>query len=416
MATTTSIDVAIIGAGQAGLAVSHELATQGRDHVVFERARRLAEPWRSERWDSFTLVTPNWAFRLPGARYQGDDPDGYLPRDEVVRTFEAYAASFGAPVVFDTEVQAVDVEPGGSFILRTNGGTVKARDVVIATSLFQRPKVPAVAAGMPAAITQLHSRNYRRPEALPPGAALVVGTAQSGAQIAEELYQHGRTVYLSVGGAGRAPRRYRGRDVFGWLLEIGFFNQPIDPAFAAPHVSGKNGGRTLNLHEFARHGVRLLGHVRAIDDGMLRLAPDLHENLAKADGFDAHARQMIDGFIAQAGIDAPPAESDPPLRDGFALPQHERLDLAAADITSVIWATGYQWDFSWIHAPVFDGNGLPVVHDGGTATPGLHFAGFSNLGAHTLAKIGDDAIRVATAIAAPDRSAGPDATLTRAAD
>lgn len=400
MATKMRVDVAIIGAGQAGLAVSHELMAQGRDHVVFERAMRLAEPWRLERWDSFTLVTPNWAFRLPGAHYQGDDPDGYLPRDDIVRALEEYAASFGAPVIFGTEVQAVDVEPDGGFAVRTSEGSVSAASVVVTTGLFQRPKIPAAAAGLPPEIVQLHSRDYRRPEALPPGAVLVVGTAQSGAQIAEELYQSGRTVYLSVGSTGRAPRRYRGRDVFGWLLEIGFFNQPIDPGFAAPHVSGKDGGRTLNLHRFARDGVHLLGRVRGSGDGTLQLAPDLHENLAKADGFEAHGRQMIDSFIAQNGLDAPPAEMDAPLQDGYAIPQRELLDLAAAGITSVIWATGYRFDFSWVHAPVFDGNGLPVVRDGTTAVPGLHFAGYSSLGAHTFAGIGDDAARVAAAIAA----------------
>lgn len=415
--TLETVDVAIVGAGQAGLAVSHELTARGREHLLLERASRLAEPWRSERWDSFHLNTPNWTLRLPGAPYRGDDPDGYLPRAGIVRYLEEYAASYGAPVRLGVEVQEVTPDPAGDeFRVVTNQGVIVAANVVVATSVFHRPNVPEMASRMPKSVTQMHSKEYRNPASLPPGAVLVVGSAQSGCQIAEELHEHGRTVYLSVSGAGRGPRRYRGRDVFGWMLDVGFFDRPLDPSFAPPHVSGDKGGHTINLHQFARDGIRLLGRVQDMDGDDLLLAPDLHEKLAKADAFEQQVKQMVDGFIARSGMDAPSAEAVEPLTDGFAVPQIERLNLTSAGIASVIWATGYRPDFRWIHAPVFGENGLPLQQDGRTAVPGLHFAGMSNARAHILAGAGDDAMVVAAAIAASDRRVAPASVQTPAAD
>lgn len=411
------IDVAIIGAGQAGLAVSHELTAQGRNHLILERAARLADSWRNERWDTFHLNSPNWTLQLPGARYQGDDPDGYLSRAGIVRYLEDYAASFRAPVRFGVKVKAVTPDPAtDGFRVATNQGVIVAGAVVVATGLFHRPNMPEMAARMPPSVHQIHSKEYRNPAALPLGAVLVVGTAQSGSQIAEELNEHGRTVYLSVSGAGRGPRRYRGRDLFGWLLQIGFFDRPIDVSFAPPHVSGDKGGHTINLHRFAREGVRLLGRVQDIEGDDVRLKLDLHEKLAKADGFERQIKQMIDGFIAKAGMEAPPADEEEPLADGFATPERDRLNLTETGITSVIWATGYRSDFSWIQAPVFGENGLPIQQDGRTAVPSLHFAGMSNVRAHILAGVGDDATTVAAAIIASARRAATVGVQTPAAD
>jgi putative flavoprotein involved in K+ transport len=405
------VDVAVIGAGQAGLALSYYLTEQGRDHLLLERASRLAEPWRSERWDSFTLVTPNWTLQLPGFPYRGDDPDGYASRAEVVRYFEDYAASFHPPLRFGTEVTSVEADQSVSgFIVSTSEGQLRADNVVVANGSFQRPKLPAAAEGLPVSILQLHSSQYRHPDAIPHGAVLVVGTAQSGSQIAEELYKAGREVYFSVGDAGRAPRRYRGRDCVWWLVQLGFFDQPFDSMskeearhFSPPHVTGKGGGRTLNLHQFARDGVHLLGRVEGANDGNLMLAPDLHENLGKADGFAMHVTQMIDGFIAKTGMNAPQAEAEPPLRDGYAIEPRTRLDLAAANISTIIWATGYQFDYSWVRFPIFDRDGFPIQRRGVTEAPGLYFLGQEWLHTRksgTILGVGDDAAHIATAIAA----------------
>ena len=262
------IETIIIGGGQAGLSTSYHLKQLGREHVVFEAAEKPAHAWRNDRWDSFTFVTPNWTIQLPGAEYDGDDPDGYLPKEEIVAYFERYIEKYDLPVRFKTSVLEVAPMDGGSYQVKTEAGMVQARNVVIATGSFQKPKIPAFASNLPTDILQLHSGFYRNPAQLPDGAVLVVGAGQSGLQIAEELYQSGRKVYLSVGFAPRAPRRYRGRDVFAWLVDVGFFEQTPDKLpspkarFGAnPQLSGKNGGHSLNLHQFARDGVTLLGHI-----------------------------------------------------------------------------------------------------------------------------------------------------------
>jgi putative flavoprotein involved in K+ transport len=254
--------------------------------------------------------------------------------------------------------------------------------VAVATGAFQRGKVPAFAAELPGWIHQLDSGQYRNPQALPGGAVLVAGCGQSGAQIAEELYQAGRKVYLCVGTAGHAPRRYRGRDLFGWLQMVRFFERTADmlpspqARFASPPlVSGKEGGRALNLHRFHREGVTLLGHLRGLADGSLVLAPDLHESLAKSDRFQAEIIGRIEAVIAQTGVDAPPADLPEPLNDAYAAPEITSLDLKEAGITTVIWALGYSYDFSLVKFPVFDGMGYPITRGGMTQVPGLYFVG-----------------------------------------
>jgi putative flavoprotein involved in K+ transport len=377
------VETIIIGAGQAGLSLSHLLTERSRPHVVVEQAAHVASAWRDGRWDSFTLVTPNWTIRLPGGHYAGADPDGFMPRDELVAYFEHYAAQSRAPIHFNTRVQAVTPHPSGGYAVRTDGEAPAwiARNVVVATGLFQRPRMPAFSAELPADVAQLHSGQYRRPEALPAGAVLIVGSGQSGCQIAEELYQSGRTVYLSVGTAGRAPRRYRGRDSLAWLTDLGFFDRTPDKLprpearFAAnPQMSGKGGGHDLNLHQFARDGVRLLGRAVGAREGTLLLAPDLHEKLAATDKFEAELLKGIDDYIRARELAAPEGARSA-LRDGYDVPLITELDLAAAGIRSVIWAAGYAWDFSLVRLPVFEPNGYPLQTRGVTDYPGLYFLG-----------------------------------------
>jgi putative flavoprotein involved in K+ transport len=402
------IDTLIVGAGQAGLALGYCLTQQQRPHFLLEKTGQLADAWRNHRWDSFTLVTPNWHIRLPGGEYWGDDPDGFMPRAEVVSFLERYAASFKARVRFNVSATAVEPVAAG-YRVQTSQGEVQAANVVIATGLFQQPKIPPSGINLPPAIVQIHSGEYRNPEGLPPGAVLVVGSGQSGCQIAEELYQSGRKVYLSVGGsAGRAPRRYRGKDTLWWLVEMGFFNRTVEQLpspkarFAAnPQISGKAGGHTLDVHKFAREGVTLLGRFVGAQGHEIYLAPDLYENLEKIDKFEADLVKGIDEFIAKSGRSAP-QETLTFGRDGYATPVLTELDLRAAGVTNVIWAAGYRFDFSWIHLPVLDKDGFPIQQRGVTAFPGLYFLGLPWL--HTaksglLLGIGEDAAYVASHIA-----------------
>lgn len=403
------IETIIIGGGQAGLATSYYLTQRGREHIVLEQAAQAGNVWRNQRWDSFTLVTPNWSFRLPGAEYQGVAPDGFLARNEVVTRFEQYIAQYQLPVRYGMGVIAV--EPNGKeqgYQVKTEQTLFEASNVVIAIGLYQRPKLPYISAELSGQITQLHSSQYRNPQALPPGAVLVVGSGQSGCQITEELYQSGRRVYLCTSGVGRAPRRYRGKDVYEWLHLVGFFDRPAEALpspqakFAPiPHLSGRDGGHSLNLHQFARDGVTLLGHLQGGQDKMIWLTPDLKGNLAKADGFEAQIVNLIDGYIARTGLDAP-LESLPILRDGYEAAEITELNLEAAAITSIIWATGYTFDFSLVKLPIFDSDGYPYQKLGVvTDYPGLFFVGLPWLAGQKtglLLGVGEQANNIAAAI------------------
>ncbi|HMN63046.1 MAG TPA: NAD(P)-binding domain-containing protein [Anaerolinea sp.] len=376
----TTIETIIIGGGQGGLAVSYFLGAAGREHIVLEKAAQPGNAWRNDRWDSFTLVTPNWSFRLPGAEYTGDQPGGYMPRVEIVRRFEAYVQDHRLPVEFGVTAESVEAD-GAGYRVRTSQGELHARNVVVATGLFQRPKIPAYAAQIPASILQVHSGKYRNPAALPPGAVLVAGAGQSGCQIAEELYQSGREVYLSTGKAGRTPRHYRGKDIYEWVDLTGFINRTSTQLpspqmrFASnPQITGKDGGHTLNLHQFARDGVHLLGRLVNSQDGSLILAPDLMQNLAASDALEKRLVEMIDQYILKMGLDLP-EEALPDLKDGYNSPIIERLALAEAGISTVIWAIGYDFDFDLVRLPVFDEAGFPITQGGVTRFPGLYFAG-----------------------------------------
>jgi putative flavoprotein involved in K+ transport len=408
MPTTTAENTVIIGAGQAGLAVSYYLSRLSQDHVVLEQADQPGEAWRNHRWDSFTLNTPRWQSRLPGVQYGEDDPDGFMPKQEVVSHFENLAQKL--PVRYRARVVAIERDNGrGDYVVKIDGGeTLTARNVVMATGLYQTPKVPALSGNFPAEIRQLHSDLYRNPEQLAPGAVLVVGSAQSGAQIAEELYETGRRVFLAVGRAGRTPRRYRGKDANWWLARMGSYDRKVSelPSPKAkfggkPHISGTKGGHTINLHQFARDGVVLLGRLKDVKAGIVEFVGDLHDNLAAADRAEAEFVTSVDDYIARAGLTVP-EEALPSLRDGFAQPILTELDLKAAGISNVIWATGYSFDFSIVKLPVVDGDGFPVQMRGLSAYPGLFFVGLPWL--HTAKSgliygIGEDASFIADLIA-----------------
>lgn len=407
---TERIDTIIVGAGQGGLSTSYHLTRQAREHVILEEADRAASAWR-KRWDSFTLITPNWMLRLPGAEYQGDAPEDFIARDKVVAYFEEYVEQFKIPIRYGFRVTSVEPVEAG-YLVRTDKADFEAANVVIAIGMYQQPKIPPFGARLSAEVLQLHSSEYRNPEVLPAGAVLVVGSAQSGCQIAEELYQQGRKVYLSVSRAGRLPRRYRGKDITVWLEETGFADRTVDQLpspkakFAASaQGTGKDGGHTINLHQFARDGVVLLGHIQNVNEKMIFLGSDLKENLANTDKMEAEFIKEIDNYIKKKGLDAP-IDHLPELSDGYKADEILELDLKSAGITTVIWATGYKFDFSLVKLPIFDEDGYPVQKRGVTEYPGLYFIGLPLL--HTIksgliAGVGDDAAHVASAIATRER-------------
>lgn len=402
------IETVIVGGGQAGLATSYYLKQLGREHVILEQASQAANVWRSERWDSFTTVTPNWALKLPGAEYNGADPAGFMSRDKLIAYFDEYIERFQPPIRFNTRVISVEpMEPRG-YRVNAVDSAIEAANVVMATGFYQLPKIPPSAAGLASDIKQFHSSTYRNPDSLSQGAVLVVGSGQSGCQIAEELCHRSHKVFLSTGGAGRLPRRYRGKDIIEWLDRIGVIDltpEQLPPGMGKfngiPHLSGTDGGHTLNLHQFARDGVTLLGHLRGIEGYKVMLAPDVHENLAKADQFERDGLHMIDSYIQTAGLDASPEELSQ-LRDGYEQPVIETLDLQASGINTVIWATGYTFDYSLIKLPVRDPDGFPIQTRGVTPYAGLYFVGVPWMPSERsgfLLGVGDSAKHIASTIA-----------------
>lgn len=386
MTLPNAVETAIIGGGQAGLAMSWYLGQAGREHVVLERRACLGGGWQ-DRWDAFRLVTPNWVASLPGVPYEGPDPDGFMPRDEIARLVAGYAEMVGAPVAVHTEVRRLGVHAGGGFLLATTRGDIQAERVIVATGGYHTPRVSPVGLDLPSRLTQLHSHAYRNESSLSQGAVLVVGSGQSGVQIAEELAEAGRTVYLSVGTAGRIPRRYRGRDIFGWLAAVaargaehGLALPTVDTlpdkrlrSAGVPHLSGHHGGHETNLREFAATRMTLLGRIERVDGERLHLAPDLSVNLERADRFfDDRMRPLIDTFIERAAVDAPPDDRQPFT---FEPPEPTELDLADAGISTVVWATGYRLDYGWIDLPIFDEQGFPRHRRGVSEAPGLYFLG-----------------------------------------
>jgi putative flavoprotein involved in K+ transport len=381
------VDAAVIGAGQAGLIMSWHLRGAGREHVVLERRSSLGGGWQ-DRWDAFRLVSPNWTTSFPDAPYDGPDPDGFMQRDELVGRVARYAETIGAPVVMDAGVVRLSARPDGGFLLDTAQGPVLAREVVVATGGFHRPHVPAIAGGLSKRVQSLHSADYRREADLPPGGVLVIGSGQTGVQLVEELRVAGRDVYLCVGSAGRVPRRYRGRDVFFWLAqmcnhgeEYGFPLPTVDKLpdprrrlAGNPHLSGHGGGHDTDLRRIGKEGTKLLGRLTAIDGERVHLAGDLHDNLAAADRFFAERfQESVDGLIAAAGFDSPPAEPPPAIE--FTPPIPEELNLRDAGVGTVLWTTGYRQDLGWIDPPITDELGFARQVRGVSEVPGLYFIG-----------------------------------------
>ena len=380
MLDRTHRSVAVVGGGQAGLSMSWHLRQRGVDHVVIERDR-VGHEWRDRRWDSFCLVTPNWQCQLPGFGYPGGDPDGFMAGADIVSYLEKYAASFDPPLVEGVAVDRLRRTPHGVFELVTTAGTCTADQVVIATGPYHNPAVPRLAERLPGDIVQVHSSQYRNPEQLPAGAVLVVGTGQSGCQIAEDLHLAGRRVHLAVGSAPRAARRYRGRDTLAWLDEMGHYARGIDEFGDADQVrlranhymTGRDGGRDIDLRAFAAEGMRLYGRLTSVDGPAVAFGGDLKANLDNADAVAEGIKDAIDRYLAATGVEAPAEERYVPVWEpaGGAT----TIDLAAEGITAVVWGTGFHRDHRWVEVPVFDGRGYPTHDRGVTSCPGLYFLG-----------------------------------------
>jgi len=382
------IDTVIVGAGHAGLAVSRLLTDAGRDHVVLDRGG-VAERWRSERWDSLHLLTPNWMTRLPGWCYAGPDPDGYLSAGELVQHLERYAASFRAPVVFNTPVVEISEtrRPGcARFSVITGSGPWHARHVVVATGPHGRPYVPSGLSDISSRVEVLTASSYRNPDTLPPGGVLVVGASASGVQIADELRRAGREVTIAVGRHTRMPRRYRGMDSFWWLEATGRLARTIDqmPDIAAARQENSLQliGRTeahlrgsdLDLQTLQDRGVHLLGRLEGVVGTDALFRDDLSQRVAEADRKMHHVLDTVDEYIDKAGLNR---EVLPALRPGaVTVPAPvTRLNLAAENIRTVIVAAGYRPDHRWLQVPVLESDGSIRQHRGVTPAPGLYVVG-----------------------------------------
>ena len=372
--------VIIVGGGQAGLAISWCLKQRNIDHLIFEKSR-IGEAWRSQRWDSFCLVTPNWQCQLPGFPYSGPDPHGFMVKNQIVEYIEAYARSFSPPIMEGTTVKRMSRQANGRFELSTSYRDFTADQVVVATGGYQIATIPRMAERFPPEITQIHSSDYKSADQLPPGAVLVVGSGQSGCQIAEDLHLAGRKVHLCVGGAPRTARRYRGKDVVDWLADLGYYDMPVHEhpqkervrAKANHYVTGRDGGRDIDLRKFALEGMQLHGRLRDVRDTKMSFGDDLVQNLDQADNVAESIKNTIDKFIAEHGIDAPVEPRYVPVWRPENPPAE--LDYAAAGITSIIWSAGFRTDYSWMEIPIFDGKGYPVHQRGVTTVPGIYFLG-----------------------------------------
>ena len=374
------IDTIVVGGGQAGLSVSWHLKHVGREHLVLDRGK-IGDTWR-RRWDSFCLVTPNCYCQLPGYPYDGDEPEGFMLRDDIVAYIERFAESFEPPYRGGVEVRRVALSGNeGRFSVETSQGEFVSNNVIISIGTHQHPNIPAWGDKLADDILRLHTRDYRNPAQLPDGAVLVVGSGQSGCQVVEDLLGAGREAHLCVGKAGRLPRRYRGRDIIHWLVDAGRYQVPVDEhpkgraiRFAAhEHLSGRDGGRTIDLRRLALDGVKLHGHLVDAQGYQVNLADDLAENMDAIDEDCREALARIDDYIAESGTVAP--QNDLPTFDWQPAPESSVIDLKQAGITSVIYATGFHYDFNWVDLPIFDERGYPRYERGVTELPGLYFVG-----------------------------------------
>jgi len=395
--------VVVIGAGQAGLAVSYELRARGIDHVVLERDR-IGHTWRGL-WDSFCLVTPNWSMSLPGAAYSGDDPEGFVPRDEIVRYLQQYASAVGAPVREGVGVDSLEPGPAGGFLLRTSAGEMHAEAVVVCTGAYQRPHRPDVAAALSHDVLAIDAEDYQNSAALPPGNVLVVGSGLTGCQISEELQESGREVFLACGRAPWLPRRVNGRDIVAWLMETTFFDVPLSalPTPAARlsanlQVTGRRGGDDLNYRTLQAMGVHLLGRLAGLEARRAYFAGDLADSVAFGDARYSDIRKLLTEQLATRGVtahelpDPLPFHADPP----------RELDLARFGV--VIFTSGFRPDYArWVRFPAFDAMGFPLTDNGSsTVVQGLYFCGVHFMRKRksaVLFGVGEDAAVVAQSIA-----------------
>lgn len=408
---TERCEVVIVGGGQAGLAVSRELTRDGVVHVVLEKGR-VGQTWR-ELWDSFCLVTPNWSVQLPGHPYDQHDPDGFMPRDEVVAYLERYAAGFGAPVREGVEVTSLLPGSDGGFVLESSAGQIAARTAVLSTGAYQRPHRPGAAAALPAGLPQIDLDGYRNPAELPSGPVLVVGSGQSGCQIAEELHLAGREVFLACGRAPWAPRRLGDRDIVWWAVETGFFDAPLQSLpspgarlAAMVQGTGSGGGHDLHYRTLRKMGVTLLGRFLGADGHRARFAPDLGDSVAWGDQRNAQIMGLVRKLVAERGLPRPEiAEPEP-----FSAEAPQELNLSG--FGAVVFAGGFRPDYeSWVSFPgAFDELGFPIHHEGAsTVVPGLYF-----VGVHFLRKrkssvflgVGEDAAVVARQVTAAEALPG----------
>jgi putative flavoprotein involved in K+ transport len=413
MSTTPHHSVVIVGGGQAGLSLSYYLQQRSIDHLVIEKQTPM-HAWRNQRWDAFSLVTPNWQCALPGWHYAGPDPHGFMKKQEILAYLEGFKKHVNAPLREGVAVQRVSRHGSQGFEVQTSAGSYTADQVVVASGGYHQPIIPRMAERLPADILQLHSEQYRNPQALPEGAVLVVGCGQSGAQIAEDLHLAGRRVVLATGNAPRCARFYRGKDVVDWLADMGYYDMPVHEHPLREgvrdntnhYVTGRDGGRDIDLRKFASEGMELYGLLTGLDGESLQFEPNLAENLDHADRIYNGINASIDKFIAKASISAPPGD----VYTAPWQPSEERpaLNLREAGIGSVIWCIGFQPDFGWLDLPVFNGRGQPSHVRGVTQQAGLYFLGLPWLhtwGSGRFSGVARDALYLAEQIEA--RTAEP---------
>lgn len=400
--------VMIVGGGQAGLSLSYYLKQYDIDHLVIEK-NTVTHTWRTQRWDTFCLVTPNWQCALPGYPYTGNDPNGFMVKDEIIDYLDGFIKMVAAPVQEGTEVKLVKSNPSGYFDVVTDNGEFTANQVVVASGGYHIPIIPRMAERLPGSVTQIHSEQYKNAHQLPAGNVLVVGTGQSGAQIAEDLHLAGRKVYLAVGDSPRCARFYRGKDVVDWLADMNYYDMPVGEHplregvrdNSNHYLTGRDGGRDIDLRQFANEGMELFGLLQEVDNGVLKFASDLTAKLDEADNTYNRINASIDKFISKHGIDAPPGEVYKPVWR----PKNERteLNIDEANITSMVWCIGFRPDFSWVDAPVFNGRGNPCHERGITSQQGLYFLGLPWLytwGSGRFSGIARDALYIADSIKA----------------
>jgi putative flavoprotein involved in K+ transport len=393
----------VVGGGQAGLSASYWLSRAGLDHIVFEKKTAMNK-WWSERWDAFCLVTPNWQCQLPGHAYDGPDPNGFMVKAQILDYLEAFRQRVNPPIRENVEVLSVEKEATG-FKVKTAAGACTADAVFLATSLYGTPSVPHFSNQIPQSILQLHTADYRNPTALPDGSVVVVGSGQSGAQIAEDVHLAGRKVHLVTGNAPRCARFYRGRDVVDWLWDIGQYEITVaDDGMGHKrhdtnhYLTGRDGGRDIDLRVFAQQGMALYGRLSNVGGGRMIFDANLRANLDEADRVYNGINALIDKHIARTEVSAPLAEPYKPVWQ----PDREstELDLIAAGVSTVIWATGFAPDWSYVHLPIFDKTGYPTNRRGVTSVPGVYVLGLPWLwtwGSGRFLSVGRDAEAVVNA-------------------